>query len=244
MKIYGVIDLRQGQVVHGIAGQRASYQPVRSRIAPSSAPADVARAFATHVGLQDVYVADLDAIGGAAPDWPALEAIAAAGLELLVDAGCGDLDRARQLASRRTVGGPLAGIVVGLESLTGPDLLPRLLEIIGADRAVFSLDLRGEVLMATAPDLQSASAEECGELAWQAGFRRLIVLDVAAVGRSHGPATVGLCGRIHDAHPWRELISGGGIRHGDDIAALAAAGCDSVLIASALHQGEIDVVRR
>ena len=36
----------------------------------------------------------------------------------------------------------------------------------------------------------------------------------------------------------REVISGGGVRNWADIQSLDAAGCDGVLVASALHAGE------
>lgn len=242
MKIYGVLDLLRGQVVHGIAGQRAAYRPIVSRIATSADPGEVARAFAVHAGLSDAYIADLDAIAGAEPNWTALQAVADEGLEILVDAGCGDVQRAGHLASHRFARtrrgiSMLSGIVVGLESLTEPQQLPALLEAIGVDRAVFSLDLRGGVPMVGAVELADWSACECAEMAWRAGFRRLIVLDVAAVGVAGGPTTLELCRTLRAAHAWPELISGGGVRDERDIQALANAGCDGVLVASALHQG-------
>jgi len=245
VKIYGVMDLKQGQVVHGVAGRRESYRPVVSRIATSARPGDVARAFAVSAGLRHAYVADLDAIAGDDPNWEALEAVAAAGLEILVDAGCGDVQRAARLANYRfaatcRTNTTLSGIVVGLESLTEPQRLPELLQTIGVDRAVFSLDLRGGVPMIGAADLADRSASRCAELAWQAGFRRLIVLDVAAVGIARGPVTLDLCRALGADHVWHELVSGGGVRDGQDIDALANAGCHSVLVASALHHGGIE----
>ena len=43
-KIIPVIDLKRGQVVHGIAGDRARYQPVKSCLVDTPHPARVARA--------------------------------------------------------------------------------------------------------------------------------------------------------------------------------------------------------
>ncbi len=39
MRIYAVIDLQGGQVVHGVAGNRESYRPISSRLIHSAAPA-------------------------------------------------------------------------------------------------------------------------------------------------------------------------------------------------------------
>ena len=87
MRIYAVLDLKAGQVVHAVAGQRDRYRPVCSDLVQSSEPPEVARAFIQRRGIRDAYVADLDAIGGQPPDLKAIEAIAAAGMRLLLDAG-------------------------------------------------------------------------------------------------------------------------------------------------------------
>ena len=65
MDVFAVLDLMQGQVVRGIAGRRREYQPICSRLTPSAAPLDVACGFRDHFGLTNLYLADLDAIGGA-----------------------------------------------------------------------------------------------------------------------------------------------------------------------------------
>ena len=67
MRILPVIDLKGGLVVRGVAGRRQEYRPVVSRLTPSSRPIDVAGAFRDHLGLDHLYLADLDAIAGAAP---------------------------------------------------------------------------------------------------------------------------------------------------------------------------------
>ncbi|MCA9270670.1 MAG: hypothetical protein KDA41_19445, partial [Planctomycetales bacterium] len=92
--ILPVIDLLGGQVVRGVAGRREEYRPIVSRIAAGSAPTQVAAALAQRFGFRDAYVADLDAIAGAEPAWEDYQAIADAGLQLWVDAGAGEVDRA------------------------------------------------------------------------------------------------------------------------------------------------------
>src|SRR5205085_4551536 len=80
MRVVPVLDLKGGHVVRGVGGRREEYRPVVSRLTDSSVPVDVATAFRDHLGLSEVYVADLDAIAGAGP---ALETYAA-----LRDLGC------------------------------------------------------------------------------------------------------------------------------------------------------------
>ena len=62
MPILPVLDLKQGQVVRGIAGRREEYRPIVSKLTTSSRPLDVARAFREHFRFDELYVADLDAI--------------------------------------------------------------------------------------------------------------------------------------------------------------------------------------
>ena len=65
MRVVGVIDLKDGTAVHAVRGERERYRPVSSVIAGDDGdPLALARAFRSELGLDDLYVADLDAIGG------------------------------------------------------------------------------------------------------------------------------------------------------------------------------------
>jgi len=65
------------------------------------------------------------------------------------------------------------------------------------------------------------------------------VLDLTGVGVARGPITIQICRALRAQHAWGELISGGGVRHVDDLRALERAGCDAALIATALHDGSL-----
>ena len=120
MSVLPVIDLMGGAVVRGIAGQRATYKPIRSQIASDATPTSIAHGFATKLGFQDVYLADLDAIAGSQPAWQIYESIAEYGLNLVVDAGINDSQRAIQLREMADQHLWLHGVVVGLESVGAP----------------------------------------------------------------------------------------------------------------------------
>ena len=75
MRVIPVLDLKDGEVVRGVAGRRQEYRPIRSRLSDSSRPVDVAGAFRERLNLRDLYLADLNAIAGEPPafktmDWP------------------------------------------------------------------------------------------------------------------------------------------------------------------------------
>src|SRR5256885_1731523 len=116
-----------GQVVRGVGGRRHEYRPIQSILAPDARPESIARALVP-LGLREAYVADLDAIAGAAPAIFIYESLARCGLRLLVDAGLADVARTRELAQLTVAGQPLAGIIAGLESLTRWELLAEMRE--------------------------------------------------------------------------------------------------------------------
>jgi phosphoribosylformimino-5-aminoimidazole carboxamide ribotide isomerase len=239
MRIIPVIDLKGGVAVHGIAGQRARYQPIRSVLASDSGPGTVARAFAETGAFREVYVADLDAIAGSRPDWDALHQIADSGLKIWLDAGVDGTDRLRELISFSQQSYGLEAVIIGLESLCEPDTLQLALAELGGTRCIFSLDLRdGRTIARHGPWQNRTSIEIAGE-AFGLGVRRMILLDIATVGTGRGPQSLALAARLRAEYPTMELIGGGGVRNLDDLAALAAAGFSAVLVATALHRGAI-----
>ena len=72
-----------------------------------------------------------------------------------------------------------------------------------------------------------------------AGIRRLIVLDVAAVGLSQGCPTLDLCRELRRRYSDLEITSGGGVCTVADLEQLTVAGCDIALVTTALHDTRI-----
>lgn len=238
MRVLPVIDLLRGQVVRGVAGDRANYRPIQSRLAHDSTPAAIGGAL-VELGFRECYVADLDAIAGAEPSWEDYAALMRLGLELWLDAGCARVDAAEKLSAFRVDGGRLKRILVALETLASPDDLGRLTRAIERDRAVFSVDLKHGRPVTRIPEWQAAAPRRIVEYARECGVRRFVILDLAAVGMNGGPATTELCSSLRSTYGADEIISGGGVRDVADLRAFAAAGCDYTLVASALHDGRI-----
>ncbi len=238
MRVIPVIDLAKRVVVRGVAGKREEYRPIKSLLCDEPSPAAVARAFA-RLGFREAYVADLDAIAGAEPDWATYQTLIDSGLNLLVDAGAGTGRRARDLAEFTHDRQPLAAVVVGLESIVGKSDLAAAIEAATPGRVVFSLDLRAGVPITRVPQWKDRAPRTIAERVIDLGVRRMIVLDLAQVGVNAGVGTVGLCRGLRHGHPTLEIISGGGVRSVDDLRELAEAGCDGALVASALHDGRL-----
>ena len=116
--------------------------------------------------------------------------------------------------------------------------LGELLDTLGSDTAIFSLDLKdGRPLMRETWDLENPL--EIAERAVGVGFREIIVLDLADVGMAAGNQSLSVCQEIRRKWPDVKLITGGGVRGHSDLEALVDAGCDGALVASALHDGRL-----
>ena len=213
MRVVGVIDLKDGTAVHAVRGERERYRSLGD-------PLSLARKY----GLDELYVADLDAITGGGVQTAVIAALAREA-RVMVDAGVSDPERARALLELG-----VDRVVVGTETLADADALDRLPE------AVLSVDLRdGRTL---SPDPRLAGLPALDAVRRLAGPREVIVLDLARVGTSSGP-DVALIAELHAAFPELELLAGGGVRDAGDLRALADAGAAGALVATALHRGVI-----
>jgi phosphoribosylformimino-5-aminoimidazole carboxamide ribotide isomerase len=237
MPILPVLDLMQGQVVRGVGGRRDQYRPIVSKICDSAEPLAVARAFQKQFGFTEFYVADLDAIQHGRIAMDVHRQLRDAGFQLWIDAGLRTCDD-ETLTLLLNVCVP--AIIVGLESIAGPEELHRIVERAGADRTVFSLDLKNGTPMG---NVNGWRADDPWAIANRAivafGVRRLIVLDLANVGVGAGVGTRDLCMRLKSTFPELQLTTGGGVRNIDDVYELYTIGVDYVLVASALHDGRI-----
>lgn len=234
MLLIPVLDLKNGDVVRGVGGNREQYRPIVSGLTPRTSPRDVALALFEAFRPPCVYIADLDAIAGSRPSFELFADLESSGLRLWVDAGVRSADDAAALA-----GAGVAGVVLGSETLVGPEVLGRVVRELGPERVIVSLDLRAGSLLGSAVRWRLPDAPALARAAVETGVRRLIVLDLAYVGGGKGTGTEALCARLTSAHPGVEIYAGGGIRGMDDVDRLQACGVKGVLVASALHDGRI-----
>ena len=233
MRVIPVLDVRRGQAVRAIAGDRAHYGPLRSVLHDGTDPVALARGARDAWGLPDLYVADLDAIlGQASPNVHLYRSLRDLGLILWIDAGVRESCDVPPLLEAG-----VGRVVVGLETVRGPEALAGIVAEAG-DQVVFSLDLhRGRPIVETGPAWKTDRAGEIAARAIDEGVRRLILLDLARVGTGRGIATLDLPA----GWPGRgvEWIVGGGISGAEEVRALDRAGVHGVLVGSALHDGRI-----
>jgi len=232
VKLLPVIDLMNGHVVRGVAGEREKYQPIESTLCSNSQPGEIAKALRQEFGFSEIYVADLDALRGSEPNWSAYVEIEKAGFQILLDAGA---TYWKDLLAWRSQAEQTRRLVLATESL-----LPQSWREIATEApqgVTASFDFQnGEWLN---PAWSGLSPQQ--QMRWlvrHTGIRELVLLDLARVGVSKGPETE-LCQSISSLYPDVKIIAGGGVRDVADLAALKAAGCAQALLASSLHNGRL-----
>jgi len=221
--IVPVLDLRYGAVVRARAGDRASYRPIETPLAPGSEPAAVLDGLLALAPFRRFYIADLDAIEGRGNQRAIIAALARrhGGIEFWVDAGLATAAAAAELAG--------AGLVpvLGSETLASADELTEATR--QQRRSVLSLDYRGEAFVGPA----AVAAEPA---LWP---DRVIVMTLARIGGDAGPDFTRL-GDIQQRAGGRAVFAAGGVRGTSDVARLASLGIAGALVASALHDGRLD----
>lgn len=242
MEIVPVLDLLNGHAVHAVAGERANYGPVDSRLGHGADPIHLAARMCTTVGSRSLYVADLGAIMSGRRHDELIETLIdnSEGIvrRLYWDAGLRiPSDRERLPTHPNFV--PIWGseTVNPVELASDPSLGP----------SAFSVDLSGGVILG---DWRAWGASDDRDAVGLAAIgarltncETLIVLDLKRVGVPVGPVDVDLLRAIRATVPAGVRLGvGGGVRP-NDLARLEMAGVDLVLLATAIHDGSLTASR-
>lgn len=223
MLIIPVIDLRSGQAVRAIAGQRDQYRPLSSALSPSSEPSSVIRAYRTLYPFTMFYLADLDAIENTGDNRPVVEQLMQTfpHAEFWLDAGFSTLQQVRSWPCTEQL-----RPVLGSESQSGLPAFAELLQHCRDYRPVLSLDYRQEQFLGPAELLDEPAI-------WP---QDVILMKLDRVGAGRGPDA-----ELPDTAQKR-FYAAGGVRDKKDLERLSDLGYAGVLIASALHDGHINTI--
>jgi len=233
MEIIPVIDILKGKVVKAIKGERSKYFPLEdSSLAMSSDPLIMASVFKQGLGLNKLYIADLDSIEQKGDNFKTLEALKPLGIEIMVDMGIRD----RHDLNKKIIN-TIDYLILGTETLLSLDTVKYAIKIKTADKVIVSIDLKeGKILKKYE---EFISPEVSLKILYDAGVRNFIILDLAKVGTLEGPSQ-----KLNDfmncfKYPDISIFMGGGITSVEDIAQLEKIGIKGVLIGTALHKGLI-----
>lgn len=216
VRVIPVLDIMSGKVVRAVAGRREEYKPLSESVLIADPDPGRLLIRLKELGFSEVYIADLDSIMGRGRNPDVLGVAVDLGFSVLADVG------ARGLVLSDS---PQLTYVLGTEYLE--DLSQT------AGRAL-SLDVRGgKVLFKRVERSISDVAEEVSAL--EPKLVLLIFLD--RVGTLSGIDLDAV--RVVRSGYGGRLVVGGGIRGVDDVIAAGLAGADAVLVATALHRGEV-----
>ncbi|MEG6509352.1 HisA/HisF-related TIM barrel protein [Methyloligella sp. 2.7D] len=216
-----VLDLKAGQVVRGVAGNRAEYRSIETPLGPADQPVALGLALHDLAEAPILYAADLDAIqeGMLQADIAAAIAEALRPAELWLDSGVSGVQAFRQVSALGAVP------VIGSESLS---TLEQWQDLRQEGASVLSLDFDAQGFRGPVELLDPAY--------WPG---RVIVMTLAKVGMDGGPDLARLAEIARNAPEGTKLYAAGGVRGIADLESLREAGVSGALIASALHSGAL-----
>ena len=236
-----VLDLMIGQIVLAKSGNRDTYRPVHSRLTNSSSPLDVAQAIFNQTGCDCLYLADIDSFAGANPNWRVYNELLNLGFGLWIDANWMEGDRCDQISEKIEKPEKLK-VILSSETMASVDQFARFDQLVQRNiEPIFSLDKKGDSTITQPGELSERTALELVHLAYAHGVRSMILLDLESVGTMTGVANDSdglgpLIQEITSELTDIQLISGGGVRDASDVKVLLDAGCQHVLVATAIHE--------
>lgn len=231
-----VIDLLDGQAVHAIKGERHNYRPVKSVLCDTSDPMMIAGAFRDILGLNEIYIADLNSIQGTrlASHHHSIAALARGeNLDIILDAGISGIEDA---AAYMDLG--VQKVVIGAETLREFDTLQKLPAAIDCNHLVFSLDTRAGKILSPCSELAAMSPIEALNHLQSSGWTEVIILDLSRIGSEEGIDRT-IVQAAQAKFPDLHLLVGGGLANPEQLVELKNAGVAGVLVATALHRGII-----
>ncbi len=231
-RIIPVMDIMNSQVVHGIAGERDRYEPIRSMIVEGSDPVDVAEAFRRTFNVDEIYIADLDAISKSGNNLlSVMEVLETSQVQVLLDAGVSSKTDVENL-----LGHGIPSVVVATETIESREALSDIADSHQGE-VVGSLDMKNGRILSASAEIKGQQPGNVARFMEASGFQELIVLELALVGSGRGPIHQGLVEVRQNANI--KIIAGGGVRNRDDLRELHSLGIEAALVATALHNGNI-----
>jgi phosphoribosylformimino-5-aminoimidazole carboxamide ribotide isomerase len=228
VRVIPALDLRGGSVVRLRQGDFA-----RER-AYTADPLALVRAYA-EAGATRLHLVDLDAARGGAHNRELVRRIVAeAGVQVQVAGGVRS-----QADARRWLDVGAAAVVMGTTAVRRPDLLA---EIAGRlpEQVLAALDVRGErPAVAGWLEMEAATVPEVLRRWDPLPLGGVVVTSIDRDGTLEGPALDVLReARAETRHP---LAYSGGVGQLGDLAAVAAAGADAVILGKSLLEGRFEL---
>ena len=231
MRIIPVIDLMHGKAVHAVAGKRERYTPVKKSVLvrhPSTL--SIAKAL-QGLGLEELYIADLDAICQIGHNHDLIgQIVAETGMKVMVDAGFRFADEVSEYVDEG-----VEKIVLATETLESFEEIPKVINDYKA-QVMASIDIKSGQVIAESDSMQVPLAELIRKFE-DKGASEIIILSLDRVGTERGPDLESL--KLALQCKSMPILVGGGVRDIKDVHLLCAQGAAGILVSTALHKGII-----
>ncbi|MHA1150002.1 MAG: HisA/HisF-related TIM barrel protein [Promethearchaeota archaeon] len=234
-RIVPVLDLLNGQAVHAIKGERANYKPLKSVLINSSKPIKLVSFFFNTLKFKELYIADLDAILKKKLNLNLISSIIEQiNVKIMLDPGIREINDLIQFKNSN-----INKIILGLETIRTLDTISRAIKSLGPEKIIISLDLYKGRPLTDINNLKNKSSLEIIEIIETYGAQEVILLDLYRVGQKIGDLPEDYIKILKKFNG--NILVGGGIKDLQDIKSYYKSGFSGVLIATALHDGTINL---
>jgi phosphoribosylformimino-5-aminoimidazole carboxamide ribotide isomerase len=222
--IIPVLDIKGGIAVSGKSGNREAYKPLKNVFHHSPSPLKIAEAL-KRAGASEIYVADLDSIGGKGSNLELVDKINLI-IPVMLDCGAYDMNsvcKAIVVANK---------VIVATETLQNIDELYEIFCRVNPERIVLSIDVLNNEILSKQLKLDFKILKRHLEVLRPS---EIILLDISRIGTEKG-----INNKLIDkfASIKASIIYGGGITP-EDLEELAERGVDRVLMGTALYSGKM-----
>jgi len=234
MDVIPAIDLSEGAVVRLLRGEFGK------KTVYSDDPVGTARKFVA-AGAKRLHVVDLDGAKSGAPvHYDLIRRIAeSAGVPVQVGGGMRTAQTAKRMADISNV----ERIILGTAAVEKPRVLKQILGVLGDQRVVLSVDVKGGVV-ATRGWLAETEGDPIafGRSAYEAGLRIAIYTDVKQDGTLRGPNLEATTRFARETG--LKVIVAGGVSSLADIEMIKGecdAGLIGIIVGRAIYEGALDL---
>ncbi|MEM0203693.1 MAG: HisA/HisF family protein [Archaeoglobaceae archaeon] len=219
MKIFFVLDIRNGVAVHAERGEREKYRPIeeKSLILRTSDPISIVETLKPRF----LYVADLDRIAGKGENLQIVEALAGKVEELIADCGFREVEELKGIKFKPVLGTETFDITrIDRKCYVSLDFFDKFV-----DRSQKFRDFREAIEFLNTLELDG-----------------VIVLNVKSVGTMS--VDFELVSKVVEVSQ-NPVLAGGGVGGLDDLKKLHEIGCKGALVATAVHKKKLplDLIR-
>ncbi len=234
-KIIPVIDILNSEAVHAIKGEREKYKPLKSVLIKSSDPIKIIKKIKHESSINEVYIADLDAILRLEPNYSLLTKILKIHeIKVMIDPG---IILKKNILEYSNYG--LDSLILGLETVKNLEVISKCLKIMGSHKTIVSIDMYKKVIQTNVKEIKNQHPIEVIKKIEELGVKKIILLDLYNVGQKIGgipPLYLEIRKQFNG-----QILVGGGIKDIRDIELYKHHGFSGVLIGTALHDGTIEI---